>query len=681
MKKSKLPAPFGKPLSEKKLNKKVYRRIYLDSERRFLDSKLQRDEQGRYFIDPELSKEEQKHLRRLAKAIKKNRGLLSKWKLITLAILLIVVVGFSFFFKDKLFERSVENGLELLFEADVEMDGAEVSLIGGRLGFSHLSIADAKSPMRNLIELGRTRFDVDVWKLFSRKFVAEEIVCEELRFNTPRKSSGALSDASAQGAESTVEEIQSAGMEIAGESADKLIEKYRDALESPQVLESTQNRYEQTIARWEERTEEASDRIEDLETRVEELLRADLSTIDTAEEVKSYLDKVNTLQQSLDRTRRSLQSSYEDYRADTAFVSKAQNAVEQAIENDAAYLREAVSAFESDAGGILTEAAASVLRRRLGRIYTCAERALEVFHRLDERTEAVQRRFSDGGRDGTVVSFPVREYPSFLIKRFALSLGSAGSSRFSEFRINDLTGEQEIWGKPTTASISVPPAFSSELTIDTRKGADYAMQGTGILNDYPLEVSDGLSSLSIEDLRGKAGAEIGLSLNADFSGKGKADIVLSELKIDYSDTDSVVADAVSQVLEDMERIDLQVSFDISRGSMENIRVTSSIERELEQRIGAYAERQAGEAAAWVEEALYDYLSEELEKNNSLNGELQTQGKELLSDLRTADDLGVALNEQRAELRDRAEKEIEKQKDELLDQAQQKMKELGEELNF
>lgn len=708
MKKKRLPRLFRKPIPAGKLEKKVLRRIHVESERKFLMSRLQQDDQGRYVLPEELNADDRKQLKRLAKAIGKNRGVLVGWKAGILAFALIATVGFNFFLKNRILEHAAETALQRLFNAAVEIEGTEFSILKGTIGFTSVAIADEQQPMRNLVELGRTNLSLDTGRILSRRIILNEIACREIRFSTPRTTSGALpastttdeseSETALEEGGGKAAELKSMGLEIGRESARRMIADYRDSLQAPGLIDSVQEKYTETNERWSSRVDSSDAQIETLQTSTRELLDTDVSSIDTAREVQDYLAELSELQTSIQQTQTSFEESYEEYQADSAYIRESRQSINTAIEEDLSFLKESVGSFGSDAAGIVASAAQPVLRERLGSIYTYGERILRIYRRMHESSTGKESRFTDRGREGTTVNFPYREYPAFLLKHFELSTGSAASSGFSEFTIDNLTGDQETWGRPTSASFSTNPSFGREdtslsvdLTIDSREDSASLMESSSELKAYPVEISEGLESISLDSLRAESDSRFRLSFQPDLSGGGEAVINLTDLQLGVADTGSadsgssetgaMVGEAISEILGSTDSVRITVSFGFADGAINRMKITTNIDEQLNDRIGEYAREQADKAAAEIETAFYDYIDEELEASDILSDEISQQGRELVENIRNAEDLETAIEEQQAALKSRAQEEVDKQTEELKEKAKEGLEGLGEDLKL
>ena len=167
--KKKIPKFLSKPLKEQRYQKQILGRIYITEDKDFLNGLYTRDESGNYLLKPDLSPEEIKRLKSLAKSIKANRGVVKKGRLILLAVLIGCILIFNLVLKNWLAELAVEHGLESAFVAQADINGMRLALLQGRISFDHLEVADRKKPMRNLFELGKTEISFNVIELLKGK--------------------------------------------------------------------------------------------------------------------------------------------------------------------------------------------------------------------------------------------------------------------------------------------------------------------------------------------------------------------------------------------------------------------------------------------------------------------------------------------------------------------------------
>jgi len=165
----KIPKIFRKTYTEKKFKKKILKRIHLPADKDFVNSLFTKEEDGKYHPTGKVPAKEKKHLKRIKKAIKANKGLFVAWKAALVLIVVGPIVAFSLFFLDSTIERTMEKAMETVFKAQVDIEGTDVSLIKGRISFNSMAVADADNPMTNLFELSSTAFDIDIDQALRRR--------------------------------------------------------------------------------------------------------------------------------------------------------------------------------------------------------------------------------------------------------------------------------------------------------------------------------------------------------------------------------------------------------------------------------------------------------------------------------------------------------------------------------
>lgn len=133
----------------------------------------------------------------LAKALKlagKSTSIIRWGALVPMAVLFLAIVGAAVFFRDPILHRASIGGLESFFGAKSHVVEF-ASTLAPKVDLSHVEVADKQHPMQNLFELETVKAGIEPGPLLSGQFHIDNLVLEGLKFGTPRKESGALSDA------------------------------------------------------------------------------------------------------------------------------------------------------------------------------------------------------------------------------------------------------------------------------------------------------------------------------------------------------------------------------------------------------------------------------------------------------------------------------------------------------
>ena len=121
---------------------------------------------------------------------------MTKWLrwhgLIAFGVVSISLFFFWFFLADLLVKRSIEKAGTRVVGAMVELAEADVHLFPLGITLKSLQVTNPDNPMSNAVEAGWIDFSLDSLNLLRRKIIIDTMAMEGVRFNTPRKTSGAV---------------------------------------------------------------------------------------------------------------------------------------------------------------------------------------------------------------------------------------------------------------------------------------------------------------------------------------------------------------------------------------------------------------------------------------------------------------------------------------------------------
>jgi uncharacterized protein (TIGR03545 family) len=118
---------------------------------------------------------------------------LFRWKaIIPLAIVLVLLVVGWTLFADRLVKKLVEFAGTEVVGAKVELAAAHVRLLKGNVTLDGLQVTNPQSPMRNLVQVDQIVAQLNGGALLEKKVVVDTAAVRGVRFDTPRRTSGAL---------------------------------------------------------------------------------------------------------------------------------------------------------------------------------------------------------------------------------------------------------------------------------------------------------------------------------------------------------------------------------------------------------------------------------------------------------------------------------------------------------
>ena len=673
----KLPRMFRKPIPKKRFEKKILRRIHLAKERDFLLSITTMDEHQRYVVSKDLSKADFKRLSALSRAVRKNRGVVTSWKAAILAVIIGALLIFNFVFKDRLAEAGMEAALKGIFQAQVEAEGVHVSLFHGSVSFDSLAVADRSRPMENLFELSRSELRINIWELLKKRLIIERVICSGIQMGTPRESSGALPGVVADEGAFSVAESGSSGLGVLLTDTDPeaLLQSQLERLGSFAYIDEVNSRYRQAIDVWPERIQALQDDLESGRDAAERIAALDLQDIDTlqeaAEAAKILQDNVPQVEKAATTVRRT----HRDFQEEWESLTDLQESIQRVIQDDYRLLESVVANPGGELAGVASQAAENLLKARIGKYYDYALRAVDASKKMksEKETEETASR-----RRGTVIHFPVRGYPRFMIQELYVSYGSAGSGEYLEASVHDIGSSQEIIGRPLRFSLKAEEGshrIGGEGFLDTRDGAEEYLFLEGDFAGGRFDIGNALSGIGLEELKGSVMGNIDFTIDSGMNGTGTADIKLEDMDPVFQDAENILQSAFREVLSGTNSADFTVSFDADENGFTRFRVDSNLDALLASRVENFLGAEAERLRERLRELLQVKLSSALEENTRLESLLGTYGSELAGKLRDAgsmeDNAGSrqeGLDARLQEIRDEAASEVQDTAEDLIKNA-------------
>ncbi len=131
-----------------------------------------------------------------------------RWRGIAIFFLIILLVlGVWYLLADRIIANNIEKIGEYIVGAKVEVGKADLTLIPLGVSLTNLKVADANSPMQNLIDVDNISFHLDGKYLFERKVIVKDMLVEGLKFNTERKKSGKIRGAKPLTVKNAIDDI------------------------------------------------------------------------------------------------------------------------------------------------------------------------------------------------------------------------------------------------------------------------------------------------------------------------------------------------------------------------------------------------------------------------------------------------------------------------------------------
>lgn len=521
-----------------------------------------------------------------------------------LFIVLVIWLGMN-----PLIKWSIEAAGTRMVGAEVELDSVSFSFSPVGLELDRLQVTNPDEPMRNRVEVARIEMALNGYALLRRQFIAENMVVEGLRFNTERERSGEVieppsetGDAQGDGGGFDIGRVLP-GMDLPDPSA--------IAAEESERLQGRAGELEQEAAEieqgWEERIRQLpdSDTMDGYRARLDEI-----EDMDRLRQVAAVRELRDDIGDDLERVR-SLRDRLEEDRERVGEIT----ARVRALPAEEASRLIAATGVDQGFAGVTRQ----LLGEKLSNWVVLGLGGYEMASRLLGGGEAEDEKARPPRGEGETIRFPEEEpLPGFLVKRAALDgvFHLAGREIDFEGRIENITHQPAIWGRPMT------------LTIDGQGegGAVLAVNGTFDHRESPSrdELTFSLDRFTFTDAVISDSSRLPIVLErglADFQGN----LVVTDGRLDSSVTARFtearfdagageggdVVDRLARAIEGVSAFRMNLDLDGTPGSPD-IRLRSDLDNIIGNAIGNEARREIAQAREELEQELRAEVGPQLE---------------------------------------------------------------------
>ncbi|MBN2509333.1 MAG: hypothetical protein JXB03_03615 [Spirochaetales bacterium] len=659
-----IPGIFRKEYTEKQLQKKLLKRLYIKEDRDYVASLFTKDPKtGKFVCSAQPDKKAQKRLKALAKAVKKNKGLFVAWKLALVLVLAGGIVVFNIVFKNRIAERFAEKGLSTVFGAPVDIRGMEVHLFQGRSAFASMEIGDSKTPGKNLFQTGRGAFDISTGLALRKKLVISDASLLDIQTGTDStiplrawdKEQRKKDEADPDDGRNTSSFLPSLpampDFSQGFEDFDYrgLIEAQKENLPSIKALEQIQADGEALVAKWDEKLAASGETVESVSARARRLSSTDLSDL-------KDINKLTYLQKDLENGYREVQTAVNDAQAlrtqlinDKNAIIRRKNNVSEMAGEDYRMLKDLVLLPAGEKADMVSAFASSFIAPELAVYYGYVRKGLAVLHALKaDKNDKESESGAEGRRYQQFISFPINDYPDVLISRLETSFAGAYEGLAL---IENISSDPELAGAPVTVNAALKGdgwQGSLDASADLREnrealGLNFSVDGLG------FSLDEGLEGMTIQSLKGNMKGTVSADLSGGYeNGRGVLSLVLQDSAIVQTKGGGMVHDTIGGLFAEPVDIDVQGSFDVKDAAVKNLRVSSGFDKVLSQRIGAYLKDQAAQMEAKLRSEVRTYLKERMKEYAQLDTLLSGQDAEALAQVRSVNDAKNLLENKKKE---------------------------------
>lgn len=636
----KVPKFFKPAYPAALFEKKILNRLFIKADREFIDTLYEL--KGGERVRPEtVPQAEAQRLKKLAKAIKTNASPLVS--LPKVALVLVIVGGillFNLLFKNILVEHALEAALSAAFNAKAELGGVDFDIFGARLAIDHCEVANAQEPMRNLFELNRVNVDIDFNQLLRGKLILDDVQCGQIRWDTPRQFSGALV---ARDAQKPVTQEQKNSAPDAGKmltdlakgiNAEELFNREKSKLKSLEALNTANTALNEINTRVQTDVTDFSKKVTELDKPLREIQAINLKTMRDPVSIKNSLETVRKTSQSVSDVISQGSKLNSALTADVTKMKGLGTDVTNALAADKAYLASLVDIKSGKALNIAADAIQNLLQSKLGALYGYAAMALQAvqhFKTSGPQQPAALAKLPEIKRSqGVFVSFPVKQYPEFLLKHLGTSVKNPDETVVFALDMRDISNNPELWTRPT--SFFTFMTFEGKTVrvtgvVDLKQNAKERLVGKTELANFDFESGPALSFLDLDNVKGTVDAVANFSIDPQQKFNGWCDLVFHGLDVSLAKADSLVGKMLRDTLTGKQNITARIIFSAAPDGQLLLTTTTNLDQLLAKQLDTAFASLAANAQRQLEQAFAAQTNSDLAKNNNLQTTIQANVKE------------------------------------------------------
>ena len=510
VKAAKLPKLMKKKYSEKAFNKKILKRIYIDSDARLVKSvfELQTDSKGRnvYAVDitKELEADKVKRLKVIAKQIKQQKAGI-KWGPLVAVVVLLAGIGLTVTaFKNVIVEKVIVSSLQGIFQAEANVKKVDLQIFGATLDIRGIEQTNKDDLTRNLFQLDNITVNFNLTDLLKGKFHAEKLSVEGVALNTERKKPGKLVEKKSKKEKKAESKIAADSKDYSKKASERLVQMFaqynpevmiadiQKELKSPVVAKTVQDDVQKQVEKWQAIPAKLEASVNSFTESVQDVISTDWSGVTDPAKLKAAIETINKASSEGQAVNDLVVQTSKDMKSDTELVAKYASDIQNAIESDRNLIDSKVNQVKSlfSADGmkdVMGDAVKAILYDVSGKYYPYVSKAVDGAMSsmgsapakekasADDSKKKAKKAKKDGPRrlPGRTVYYRKDVVPKFYVEEAVASGYEYGTDKLLfKGTARDVSSDQNMTGKTTSvdASFSVMGnANYAKAVIDARK--------------------------------------------------------------------------------------------------------------------------------------------------------------------------------------------------------------------
>lgn len=697
----KLPALFKKAYTEKELEKKLLKKLYVESDKKLVNSlfseKIQKGkkEKLRADLSLEYTKAEIKHFKEIAKSIKRNKGRVRIVPLAAVAGFAALIVAAAGIFKNPVAKKIIVASCEGVFGAKTSVSSVDVKLLGIAIDIKGLSIGNRNSDsgMKNLFDAD-IKLNVDLASALRGKFVSDVVSVTNIEFGRERTASegscllpakakkiekkasenSAFMKSVKSKSENAVSDVKSQIESILGGSnPDEIWKNLESQLKTKAAAEQLKSDSQSLVEKWKKKPDEIKNSAKNLSEKVKTFQSLNISKmtpVEAAEKVKEIQSALSEID-ALSKTASSLKS---DIEADKKALENATKNLNDAIASDKALAENVVDTVKNS-GAILTSALDTIGYDMLGKYYPYLRQGIDYALKMKNNSSSDSKNGKKSKKSSSAVKGKTgrmagttfwygSEKPAVWVK-----LVEASGENFKG-NFKNISSNQDLIGKPLTGNAGFNAkgiSHDAELMVDTRFGTQNSLitlgySGSGFkanIDGAKIAAKSGIPSIS-------GNTKLTLKGNADvdgFSASGEARLNPATLSSDGFGNEKIDK-YYQQALGSVKNLALGYKVSFSEDAGVDLALSGNYTDAFSQALSSVAKSVGSDVKIEIQEKITEKTSGYSKDALSKVSEFTGISSDLNAEISRIDDMKKVLNSKLSEL-------VEKQKETVKNKAAEK----------
>lgn len=451
----------------------------------------------------------------------KKKGPIRTEAVVPVFVILLIVFAYFRFFFDMHLKSAIEWGASYVHGAEVNVADIDTSFLNLYFQMNGLQVTDKENPERNLVSIGKIRFDLLPDAILRMKAVVEDASILDIQVYSPRKSKGYVKppEKKAEGGPSIIDDIEARaqsrfnqqyennivgdlGNIAGGTDAKEQLKNIQATLKSEEKIKEAQAFVKEKEAEWNKRINEfpKKDEVDALVRKAKNLKFDTKNPLGFAQSLKD----ADEIYKELDAKVKLVQKTSSDLKSDISTTEKSVLDIEKFIQQDVDDLKKRFKIPSMDPKSFTQGLFMGMLNEKIA----SAEKYVAVAREYMpvKRKESSQDLVPPKRGNGQNILFPITKgYPAFWLKKAAIS-SQANTSEFSgdiKGELTNVTTSPRVIGKPAVLKLDgdFPKQqifdFSGNITVDHTK--DVPRESFNFrVGSYPLK---GMKMIDSSDLK------------------------------------------------------------------------------------------------------------------------------------------------------------------------------------